>query len=429
MNEYITEPEKKVPIKGNFDVIVVGGGPAGFSAAINASREGVSTLLVEKEGSVGGIATTGMMSHWTGDTRGGFYEEIIERSIDCFKDDDTVLGEWKTINPEKLKTVFLEMVREAGVRLRLHTLACDAIMKGNEIAGILAESKSGREAFVGKIIIDATGDGDIAARAGVPFYKGRERDGKMQPATLMFKVAGVDLARAVLPGAFESNPVVPGGKIQDLGREHLPFPAGHVLLYKSTVPGTVTVNMTNAIDVDGTSADDLTGAEITCRMQMDPIVTFLREYVPGFERCHVIGAASTVGVRETRHFEGEYVLSEEDVLQARLFDDWAVRNVHFNFDIHNVMGSGLDDAGVQERFPQRRAYSIPYRCFVPKNVENLLLAGRDISGTHVAHSSYRVMPICANMGHAIGIAAALCVKGNVKPRDLNVNLLQQKLVK
>nr|MDO8116669.1 FAD-dependent oxidoreductase [Candidatus Sigynarchaeota archaeon] len=428
-NEYIIEPEKKVPVKGHFDVIVTGGGPAGFSAAINAAREGVSTLLVEKEGAIGGIATTGMMSHWTGDTRGGFYEEIVERSIDCFKDDNTVIGEWKTINPEKLKTVLLDMLREAGVRVRLHTLACEAIMEGNRIAGIITESKSGREAFVSKIVVDATGDGDIAARAGVPFHVGRERDGKMQPATLMFKVAGVDMTRAVLPGAFESNPDVPAGKIQDLGRMHLPFPAGHVLLYKSTLPGTITVNMTNAIDVDGTDADDLTTAEVTCRMQMDPIVGFLREFVPGFERCYITGAASTVGVRETRHFEGEYVLTEGDILQARVFDDWAVRDVHFNFDIHNVTGSGLDGAGVQQKFPQRNAYSIPYRCFVPKNVDNLLLAGRDISGTHVAHSSYRVMPICANMGQAVGIAAALCVKGEVKPRDLNVTLLQQKLVK
>lgn len=426
-SHFIIEKERKTPITSRSDVIVVGAGPAGFSAAINAARQGASTVLIEQSGAVGGIATIGLMSHWTGATRGGFYEEIIERSLDCFKEDNKVIGTWTTINPEKLKTVLLEMIEEEGVKLHLYTFASDVIMNGNSIEGVITESKSGRQAFLGKVIVDATGDGDIAARAGVPFHKGRESDGKMQPATLMFKVAGVDMERAVLPGGFEDNREIPKGKIQTLGKKHIPYPAGHVLLYPSTLPGIVTVNMTNAIDIDGTKAEDLTTAEITCRKQIDPIVKFLREFVPGFEQCFVISSASIMGVRETRHFEGEYVLTEEDILNATQFNDWAVTKAHFNFDVHNIKGAGLDETGVQKEFPQGKPYTIPYRCLVPKSVDNLLLAGRNISGTHMAHSNYRVMPICANMGQAAGIAAALCVKRGEDPRKLDVKTLQDIL--
>jgi len=200
----------------------------------------------------------------------------------------------------------------------------------------------------------------------------------------MFKVGGVDYSKAVFPGAFEDNREVPKGKIQDLGKMVLPFPAGHVLLYPSTLEGIATINMTNSIDKDGTNADDLTQAEIMCRNQIDPIVNFLRNNVPGFENAYVISSASIIGVRETRHFEGEYTLTEKDIWEARKFDDWAVAGAHFNFDVHNISGSGLDTTGLQAKFSQKKPYTIPYRCFIPKKIDNLLLAGRNISGTHIA---------------------------------------------
>jgi len=231
----------------------------------------------------------------------------------------------------------------------------------------------------------------------------------------------------VLPGSFETTFDVPAGDLQTLAKRHLPHPAGHVLLYRSSLPGVITCNMTNCIDVDGTKVEDLTKAEYVCRKQIEPIVDFLRKFVPGFENCYVISSASIIGVRETRHFEGEYTLTEDDILEARVFDDWAVTKAHFNFDIHNLKGSGLDETGVQKFFPQQKGYTIPYRCFVPKKIDNLLLAGRNISGTHKAHSNFRVMPICANMGQAVGIAAALCIKNDVTPRELDVGKLQAVL--
>ncbi len=417
-----TEASRELPIRAQVDVLVVGSGPAGVSAAIWAGRQGASVLLLEQAGMVGGIATAGLMSHWTGSTQGGFYEEILDRSQDS-PDART------TINPEKLRSVLLEMLLEAGVQLQLYTFACGAIVEQGVLRGVITESKSGREVFLAHTVIDASGDGDIAAKAGVPFVMGRESDHKMQPMTLMFKVAGVDEDSIEhLPGNFEDNYVYPMGPGQDLARAHIPFPAGHLLLYRSTLPGVITCNMTNAIDLDGTQVQDLTRAEWICRRQIPIIVDFLRQYIPGFSHCYLHSSASLMGVRETRHFEGVYTLTEEDILQARLFDDWIVTHAHFNFDVHNITGSGLDATGVQEHFQQSEGYSIPYRCLLPKEIDGLLLAGRDISGTHMAHSNYRVMPICANMGQAAGIAAALCAQQGIQPRQLDVRAVQQILM-
>jgi FAD-dependent oxidoreductase family protein len=432
MNFY-TEPEQQIPIKTEVDVIVVGSGPAGVAAAILAGRQGVKTLLIELTNSVGGVATTGLMSHWTGATKGGIYEEILSRSQSKTNLIKSIIQgvsiNRKKIDPEVLKTVLLEMLDEANVELLLYTHAVKPIIENNLIKGIIIESKSGREAILGKIIIDASGDGDIAARAGVSFKKGRDEDEKMQPMTLMFKLAGVNLKKAVLPGSFESNYNIPKGKIQDLGKANIPYPAGHVLLYKSTLPGIVTVNMTNVIDVDGTKVEDLTKAEKVARKQIDPIIKFLHEFVPGFKKCYIISSASMIGVRETRHFEGEYTITAKDILHAREFEDWVVKDVHFNFDIHNIKGAGLDEHGSQAKFSQSKHYTIPYGCFIPKKIDNLFLAGRNISGTHIAHSNYRAMPICVKMGQAVGVAAAMCISQNILPRKLDVSALQSEILK
>lgn len=440
---FIREQARAVPVIADTDVLVLGSGPAGVSAAIQAAREGMKTILIEQTGDIGGISTAGLMSHWTGNTKGGIYEEILDRSSESAESDDTFNGGMRqVINPERLKTVYLEMLAEAGAGIRLYTFACGVIMEGSTLKGVIVESKSGREAILAKIIIDATGDGDIAAKAGVPYILGRETDGKMQPATLMFKVAGVDTSRAVFPGAFEDHIQIPlkdsrlieegsavrTADIQQLGKENLPSPSGHVLLYRTTLPDVVTCNMTNCIDINGTKTEDLTKAYVTCRFQMDKIVSFLRDFVPGFENCYVISSASLIGIRETRHFKGEKTLTEQDILEARVFPDWVVTKASFNFDVHNMSGNGLDETGVQKGFTQKKGYTIPYGCFVPQKVDNLFLAGRNISGTHMAHSNYRVMPICANMGQSVGIAAALCVKNGVRPRDLDYHLIQERLI-
>ena len=420
------ENAKELPIAGEYDVIVAGSGPAGTAAAVMAGRMGAKVLIIEWNNAIGGISTSGMMSHWTGSVTSPMYTEILQRSADMNE------GEQKGkiqqfINPENLKTVYLDMLKDANVDILLYTFVCGVVMEGDQLTGVITESKSGRRVFRSKVVVDGTGDGDVAAFAGVEYHKGRESDGKMQPTTLMFKVAGVDMSRAVLLGSFESTYQTEKGELQALAKEHIPYPAGHLLAYKSTLPGIVTCNMTNCTDIDGTKAEDLTRAEIVCRSQMPAIVKYLREFVPGFENCYIISAGSMMGVRETRHFKGVYTLNENDILTAKVFDDWVVRGAHFNFDVHNMTGSGLDATGVQKHWTQPKGYTIPYGCLVPEKINGLLLSGRNISGTHIAHSNYRVMPICVGIGAAAGVAAATAIKKGVQVRDIKGEELQDRL--
>lgn len=425
VNMFYTERERQTEIAGKYDVIVCGSGPAGMAAAVAAGRGGAKVLVIEALGSVGGIATSGLMSHFTGTVNSRLYEETLARMAE-----KNVFGRGERrveIDPEMLKEVYLEMLVEVGADLLLYTFVCGAVTENGCVKGVVSESKSGRRVFLADAVIDCTGDGDVAFRAGAEFFLGREEDGKMQPATLMFKVGGVDETRAVFPGSFETTVETEKGELQALAKKILPPPAGHVLLYRSTIPGIVTCNMTNCTGIDGTKAEDLTHAEIICRRQIEPITKFLREYVPGYENCYVISAASLIGIRETRHFVGEKQVSEKDILEAREFEDWVVRGAHFNFDVHNLTGASLDKTGVQKNFTQKKGYTIPYGCLVPKKIDGLLLSGRNISGTHMAHSNFRAMPICLATGEACGTAAAIAVKERIRLRDVDVKKIQARL--
>ena len=426
--QFYEENEREIPISYQVDVLVCGSGPAGIAAALAASRSGTRTMIIESMGDVGGISTSGLMSHWAGRANSHIYHEILKRSAE--KNEGELKNQLTvTIDPEKLKTLYLDMLTESGVQILLYTFASDVIVVDNTVKGVIIENKSGRSAILAKVVIDATGDGDVAYKAGADYIKGRESDGKMQPCTIMFKVGGVDYSKAVFPGSFETLVPTEKGELQALGKEIIGHPAGHVLLYRSTLPGVVTCNMTNCIDIVGTKTEDLTKATIICRRQIDKIVDFLKKYAPGYENCFCISSASLIGIRETRHFKGVYTLTEEDILQARQFDDWIVRDAHFNFDIHNIEGAGLDKDGVQHKFSQKKGYTIPYRCLIPEKLDGLILAGRCISGTHKAHSNYRVMPICVGMGEGAGYAAAIAVKKGILPRDVAASEIQKYIDK
>ncbi len=413
-----------IPVSAKVEVLVCGSGPAGIGAAYAAAKSGADTMIIEAQGDLGGISTTGLMSHWTGRSGSPIYAEILRRSADANE------GEFHgkivpTIDPEKLKTVYLEMMVEKNVKILLYTFISDTIIDNGKVCGVIIENKSGRSAVLADVVIDATGDGDVAYKAGAEYILGREDDHKMQPCTIMFKVAGVDTDKAVFPGSFETLVPTEKGELQALGKSIIGHPAGHVLLYKTTLPGVVTCNMTNCIGIDGTKAEDLTKATLVCREQMGRIVKFLREYAPGYENCFIISSASLIGICETRHFKGKYTLNEEDMLSARVFDDWAVKDAYFNFDIHNIEGAGLDKNGAQHKFSQTKGYTVPYRCLVPEKTEGLLLAGRCISGTHKAHSNYRVMPICVGMGEAAGYAASIAVNKGILPSQVDVKEIQK----
>lgn len=205
------------------DVLVVGSGPAGFSAAYTAAKHGAKVILVEQCGDVGGISTFGLMSHWVGSCDSKVYREILRRSAEKNEGEyHNKITKW--IDPEKLKTLYLEMLSEVGVQLLLYTFACDSIMENNELKGVQVVNKSGFTDIYAKVVIDATGDGDIAYKSGAEYYKGRETDGKMQPVTIMFKIAGVDYNRAVFPGSFESLVEVEKGELQALAKKNSPQP-------------------------------------------------------------------------------------------------------------------------------------------------------------------------------------------------------------
>ena len=184
--------------------------------------------------------------------------------------------------------------------------------------------------------------------------------------------------------------------------------------------------MTNALDVDATDAFSVSKATEQCRAQIPYIIDFLHKYAPGYENCWLMSAGSLIGIRETRHFEGEARLEKEDILSARYYEDWVVRKAYFNLDVHNMTGNGLDVTGVQHKFTQQKPYTIPYGCLIPKNVDNLFLSGRNISGSHIAHSSFRAMPICMAVGEAAGVAAALFVKNDLSSsKVVNVKDIQK----
>jgi hypothetical protein len=427
MEECNMKYEFQVNHKGNYDVIVVGSGPAGIAAAISSGRNGAKTLLIESLGRVGGISTSGMMSHFTGRCASKLYLEILDRS----KSKNHYFPELKKkyIDPELLTLTYIEMLEEAKVDTLLYTTFCDVLMEGNTVNGIICHNKNGFCKYDAKVVIDASGDGDVAEKSGAEYFKGRESDGKMQPATLMFKVGGVDTERAVFPGSFETLVKTDKGELQALAKEKLPHPAGHVLLYRSTLPGIVTCNMTNVTDIDGTCAEDLTKAEIVCRKQMPLIVDFLREYVPGYENCYIIGSASLIGIRETRHFKGVKTITEKEIADAVQHEDAVVFDAHFNFDVHNISGAGLDKTGCQHNFTQSNGYTIPYGCLIPEKIDGLLLSGRNISGTHMAHSNFRAMPICVGIGEACGAAAALAAQTGKQPRDIHPSEVRELLKK
>ena len=423
-----TEPARTIPVAAETEVLIAGGGPAGIGAALGAARAGAKVMIVEQSNALGGMATGGMMSHWSGGSTSPLLDEIMHRACESTSlPKNPNEGYSWCISHECLKSTLLQMMDEAGVKVQLYTQIADVIMDGNRVAGIITESKSGREAIMAKVVIDATGDGDVAARAGAEYEL--EGDHLCQPVTLMFRIGGVDYSRAIFPGSFESYIDVPKGEIQALGKSVLTHPAGHVLLYRTRIPGEVCVNMTNVINIDATDVRQLTEAEKVCRRQMDEMIPFLREYAPGYEDCYLVTSASNVGVRETRHFKGLYTVTAEDILEARVFDDWIAARNYFNFDIHSLKGPGLDENGAQKHFHSKGVYTIPYRACVPVRIDSLLLSGRNISGTHKAHSNYRVMPICLNIGQGVGTAAAIAAGENILPRNVDVKKVQALLGK
>jgi len=440
------EFRKTVPVTRDVEVIVVGGGPGGIAAAIGSARNGARTLLVERYGFLGGMATAGLvgpfMTSW--DIEGkeriiaGVYKELIDRMVPLGAAIDpagvkgySAFGGYHRyghehvtpFDPEALKVVAQEMVLEAGAELRLHSLFLDSLTEEGSMAGIIAAGKGGLEALRADIVIDATGDGDVAAAAGAPYEKGRAGDGLMQPVSLFFRVGNVDDdAVQAHVDAHPDEDRFRGVVQRAIDAGEFSHTKDHVTLFRTVRPGEWWANMSRIHNVDATDVDELTSAEVEGHRQVVYLMDFFRRYMPGFENSVLIDTGPQIGVRETRRVMGEYVLTKEDVFGARRFPD-AIARVSFPIDIHDVKGGGGFFQGPKEG----PYYTIPYRSLVPLQVDGLLLAGRCISATHEAHGSLRVMPPCFAIGQAAGTAAALAIETGVPPRSADTVLLRTTL--
>lgn len=408
----------------NTDVLVCGAGPSGFAAAVAAARCGAKVLLVERYGFPGGAAAAGLVNPFMVSKLGGeqLVKGIFEEVIDELKmrnacAEGELFGQPHIVfDPEALKSVLLDGLEKHQVKLLFHSQIVGAILKGDEIKGVVAAGKSGDIKIFAKTVIDATGDGDVAYLCGCEYEKGREGDKGMQPATLMFRVAGIDVSK--MPSRDEINSLYLKAK----SRNEIRSPRENFLWFETTRAGEIHVNSTRIPKIDGTDVSDLTKAEVEGRKQADNLFSFLKKDVPGFENAYISCVAPQAGIRETRRITGEYILNEDDVISGKKFDD-PVAKCNYPIDIHSPDGKST----TFKQLGPAVYYEVPYRCMLPKKIDRLLVTGRAISATHEAMSSARVMPTCMALGQAAGAAAAAALKKNVMPRKIDYAEIKKEL--
>lgn len=451
----LAEPSREIPIIGGYDVAVIGGGPGGFPAAIAAARLGARVVLIERYGFLGGLATAGQIGPILGHkvygtdaeaALGGIPEELCRRMADLGGAPpwEDALKQWGVpFDVETMKYVLDRMVEDAGVNVLLHAFNVDAVVGDSRIEAAVIESKSGRQAITARTFVDATGDADLAFRAGAPVTKGRRADGAMQSMGSIFRIGRVSQRS-------EEQRKIGAQRLKEA------IQSGELYMYN---PGTgnkgstvrddeATVNATRAAG-DSTNVQDLTAAEIKIRRETWDIVQFYRRNVPGMENCHLISTPTQVGPRESRQVVGETRITGDDVRAGAKSDESVARCAYW-IDIHCPLGRVLNDTHLcwtkcpndppcimfesfkddlpEELHPPKGDYfSIPYGCLVAKDVDNLLVSGRCISADHQAMAATRVMGTCMAIGQAAGTAAAMAAGQGVPAREVDVSALRERL--
>ena len=411
-------------MKKHYDLIVVGGGFAGVTAALEAARHGVKVLLVEKYNCLGGAAVNCLvmpfMNFWTNDPRtdkkqyltGDLFMEMVAELRKLGAMDDI-----RSFDEEPLKLVLNRMCLRYGVELLFNTTVVGVQMESGKLLSLQAWGKSRMLRLCADRYIDATGDGELSVLAGCRYRVGRESDGLCQPMTLCFRLGGVDLKRylAAKPGI---NPLYQQfqaeGKIKN--------PRENVLTFRTLHDGVLHFNTTRIVKLDPTDPMDVTKAELEAREQVFEMYQFLKENVDGLENSYVLSTAMQIGIRESRMIEGEYTLTVGDLKSLARFPD-AIAVANYDIDIHNPEGTGTS----HYYFGKGEWYEIPYRCLLPKDCENLLVAGRCISSDHEAQASYRIMPYCAELGQAAGAAVSVALQDKMPLRDIDIQKLQNIL--
>lgn len=431
----ITEPSNSVSVIREADVVVVGGGPAGIGAAVAAARAGADTVLIERYGHLGGMATGGLViliPHMSGGTAhqeiAGICQEWIDRldridgaihpdRAELGSSDAAIHKKWQDyfsfvvndrirqsvyVDPELLKCVLNDMVEESRVNLYLHSWGCRAYMEGDTIRGVIFESKSGRQAILGKVVIDTTGDGDIMASAGAEFDGGMEGELRSSMLAVVFRLGNVDFRRFCdfrnsEPAKWQEVTQ----RIFQLGGFRLaPFPTNRndVMWVNNWIPGKSCL-----------SVEDLTWTELSVRRVMRAMRDILHKEIPGFEGCFVLDTASQLGTRGSRRVVGDYVVTLNDVSSGKTYDD----TIMYFPSLQPVEGRPL--------------IHIPYRSLVPKRIENLLVAGRCYSSDAPANNLTNLIPHCVGMGEAAGAAAALAVESGRSVRNVDYRRVQKHL--
>ncbi len=412
--DWITEPERRTAVIADVDLLVCGGGFAGVAASVSAAKNGAKVMLLEKYGFLGGLATAALVIT-VPPLDNGINIEIARRLqkeeayVPCpHSGVEVKYLNMHAIDPEIIKYEFVRMLQEQGVDILLHTYIVSVLMEGSLIKGVIVENKAGRQVILAKMVVDTTGDADIAAFASAPFREARK------PMTMMFNMVGVDVEKVLAKFGNWSGikkvvneGIERGDLLFDLGI-YPEFGSPGVYAEELVYEGELNVWSGNLLGMNGIDPKDLTKAEIITREHSMRLATFLRKNVPGFEKSRIEYTSTQVGVRATRQIIGEASPSMDDAKNKK-FDDTVIK----------PFARGEWEFG---------GLRLPYGCILPKNVENLLVAGRCISAEEEAMGLLRLIPIVSATGQAAGTAAALAFKQGVAPRDLDVALLQKTLI-
>lgn len=405
-----------------YDLIVVGGGFAGVCAALEAARHGQKVLLVEKFNCLGGAAVSCLvmpfMTYWANDPvtdekkylTGDLFLQIVEK----LKEYGGIMANEKTFSEEPLKLILSRMCREYGVELLLNTTVVGATVEQGKILSIKAWGKSRMLTLTADHYIDATGDAELSVLAGCRYQLGRETDHLCQPMTLCFRVAGVCREKYL-----ESRTMITPLYQEYQQKGLIQNPREDVLLFRTLPDDVLHFNTTRIVKHDPTDPVSVTQAELEAREQVYEIMKFLQENIPGFENAYVQATAMQIGIRESRMVEGEYQLTGDEIRGLCRFPD-AIATANYDIDIHSPDGTGTS----HYYFAKDSWYEIPYRCLIPKDCANLLVAGRCISSDHEAQASYRIMPFCAELGQAAGAAVSIAGNTGKNLRDIDVSRLQ-----
>jgi len=437
------------------EVLVVGAGAAGIAAAVAAARNGAQTLLVEYAGFLGGISAT---LGWIG-FHDNKYRQVVRGLAAEFVAEMQQRGEASpyvfdpkcssivTINTHVWKIVAIEKCLQAGVKLMLHTHVVDTLRSGDRITGVVVEHKAGRQEILADIVIDCSGDGDVAARGGVDWEKGRTGDGLVQAPTLVFRLGGID-RRGFIEGCknrennyrewlspypelwekmmrrIDTEPVIITGGFAGLIEKarragEFDVPQSRIVGVKTHVPDEFLVVCTRVLGLDPTDTRSLTEAYTRLYQQIPILVKFFRKYMPGCSGAHIREIAPMMGIRESRRIMGDYVLTADDVVAGRTFHD-VVAMGGYHIDIHRPSGTWVESKNVE-------AYGIPLRSLIARGVEGLMMAGKCLSATHEAVASTRVIPICMAQGQAAGTAAAIALRDKRSVREISIAVLQDTL--